>query len=115
MSDNEETTPAVARNANESRGRGSRWSRRAEELLGRTRNAAESGLRAVKTRAEEQDRVGQATHRALELASGGLDAAGRALSQLGDATRPDVRGRGAAPATRTARSEKGGRGRPETT
>ena len=72
--DDEETTPAVARPTTDGGGkaRGRRLTRRAEALLGRTREAADSGLRAVKDRAREQDRVGEATHRALELASGGL-------------------------------------------
>jgi hypothetical protein len=109
MADNEDTTPAVAGNAKESKAR-ARLTRRAEELLDRTRKAADSGLRAVKTRAEEQDRVGVATHRALELASGGLGAAGKALSQLGDAARPSLRG--TAPAPRSSRSSKEDKARP---
>jgi hypothetical protein len=111
--DDEETTPLVARPMTDGSGRarGRRLTRRAEELLGRTRDAADSGLRAVKERAREQDRVGEATHRALELASGGLGAAARALGQLGDATRPPVRG--ATPAARSPRTDRGtGRGRP---
>jgi hypothetical protein len=109
MSDDEETTPAVARNVTGGSGgaRARRLTRQAQELLDRTRRAADSGLNAVKARAREQDRVGEATHRALELASGGLGAAGRALSKLGDAARPASRG--SSPAARSQRSEKGGR------
>ena len=114
MSDNEETSPAVARKANDGKARGRRLGQRAEELLQRTRTAAEGGLRAVKTRAQEPDRVGQATHRALEFTSGGLDAAGKALRQLGEATKPQVPGQGTPSAPRAARSEKSGRARPET-
>jgi hypothetical protein len=54
-------------------------------------NIAKSGLRYVKDRARRKDPVGQATYRALELVSDGLDIAGRTLRQLGDATQPPSR------------------------
>lgn len=54
-------------------------------------NIAKSGLRYVKDRAKRQDPVGQATFRALELVSDGLDVAGKALRQLGEATQPPAR------------------------
>jgi hypothetical protein len=53
---------------------------------------ARDGLRLVKDRAGRHDTVGDATHRALELVSGGLGAASRALRQLGEATQPPARG-----------------------
>jgi len=54
-------------------------------------NIARSGLRYVKDRARRHDTVGQTTYRALELVSDGLDIAGRALRQLGEATQPPSR------------------------
>jgi len=55
-------------------------------------NIAKSGLRYVKARARKRDTVGEATYRALELVSDGLGTAGKALRQLGEATRPPARG-----------------------
>jgi hypothetical protein len=54
-------------------------------------NIARNGLRYVKDRARQGDTVGQATYRALELVSDGLGVAGKALRQLGEATRPPAR------------------------
>jgi hypothetical protein len=107
--DQEETIPAVAAAKAGGRRRwnreelGKRASKTAREVLQTTRRAAESGLDAAKTRASNDYRVGVATHRALELASDGLGVAGRALSELGRATRPATPG-AAAPATRTPKS-----------
>lgn len=56
-------------------------------------NFARSGLRYVKDRAKRRDTVGEATYRALELVSDGLDVAGKALRQLGEATQPPARTR----------------------
>jgi hypothetical protein len=52
---------------------------------------ARNGLRYVKDRAKRRDTVGEATYRALELVSEGLDVAGKALRQLGEATQPPTR------------------------
>jgi hypothetical protein len=118
MQEHEESIPAVAETR--SGGGRRRWNRQelgrqasktAREVLESTRRAAESGLDAAKTRAASEDRVGVATHRALELASGGLDAAGRALSQLGQVTRPSTPG-ASVPATRSPKS--GRRSEPKT-
>jgi hypothetical protein len=54
--------------------------------------AARRGLTLVKTRARRKDTVGEATYRALELVSGGLGTASKALRDLGEATRPPARG-----------------------
>jgi hypothetical protein len=54
-------------------------------------NIAKSGLRFVKDRARRTDPVGEATYRALGLVSEGLDLAGKALRQLGEATQPPAR------------------------
>ena len=54
-------------------------------------NIAKSGLRYVKDQARRRDTVGEATYRTLELVSDGLGAAGKALRQLGEATRPPAR------------------------
>ena len=62
-----------------------------EEATGQVANVARKGLRRVKARARRHDRVGEATYRALELTSGGLDAAARALRQLGEAVEPPAR------------------------
>jgi hypothetical protein len=58
----------------------------------RVRRLADDSLRFVKARAGRNDRVGEATYRALELVSGGLDVAAKALDRLGEATQPPVRG-----------------------
>ena len=102
MPNDEDTIPVVT--GAKTRGR-RRWARTAREVLDSTRRAAEDGLGAVKTRARSDDRVGEATYRALDLASTGLDAAGRALRQLGDATRP-VRGNPPATTTRAPKSPR---------
>ncbi len=79
MQDIEETTPKVAGTAT--------------DPLHRLEHAARDGLRLVKDRARQRDRVGEATYRALELVSDGLVAAARALRQLGEATQPPPRAR----------------------
>jgi len=56
-------------------------------------NIAKTGLRYVKDRARQEDPVGEATYRALQLVSDGLGTAGKALRQLGDATKPPARAR----------------------
>ena len=61
---NSDEIPAVPRPDPGSR-RGRRWVTEAERL-------ARSGLGAVKTRARRDDRVGEVTHRALDLVSGAL-------------------------------------------
>lgn len=63
-----------------------------------TSRVAKRGLGLVKARARRHDPVGQATYRALEVVSGGLSTAARALRQLGQATEPPAR----TPSTRTA-------------
>ena len=62
-----------------------------EEAADRVANVARKGLRRVKARARRDDPVGEATYRALELTSGGLDAAARALRRLGEAMEPPAR------------------------
>jgi hypothetical protein len=54
-------------------------------------NIARNGLRYVRDRAKRRDTVGEAAYRTLELVSEGLDVAGRALRQLGEATQPPTR------------------------
>jgi hypothetical protein len=103
MPNDKDTTPVVA--GAKTGGSRRRWPRTAREVLDSTKRAAEDGLGAVKTRARGDDRVGEATYRALDLASTGLDAAGRALRQLGDATRP-IRGNPPATTTRAPKSSR---------
>ncbi|HEY4027929.1 MAG TPA: hypothetical protein VGO86_15995 [Candidatus Dormibacteraeota bacterium] len=86
---NNEETPAVVRPPAGAR-RGRRLADEAERL-------ARSGLGIVKARARRDDTVGQVTHRALELVSGGLGVAGKTLSKLGETTEPPVRGTAARP------------------
>ena len=73
-----------------------------DEATTRVTKAARDGLRQVKARARRHDRVGEATYRALELTSGGLGAAARALRQLGEAMEPPAR---TLPARRSARGD----------
>jgi hypothetical protein len=63
-----------------------------------TSRVAKRGLHLVKARARRHDPVGQATYRALEVVSGGLSTAARALRELGQATQPPAR----TPSTRPA-------------
>jgi hypothetical protein len=98
---NPEKTPVVARLT--------AGSRRGRRLAGEAERLARSGLDFVKSSARRDDRVGVVTHRALELVSDGLDAAGRTLSHLGEATEPPARGQ----ASRTeAATKKPARTRP---
>jgi len=69
-----------------------------DDATTRVADAAKRGLRLVKERAERRDRVGDTTHRALELVSDGLGATAKALRQLGDAVEPPARGSRSAPA-----------------
>jgi hypothetical protein len=89
--------------------------RTARQVLGGTipERVAKNGLRMVKARAKRRDRVGEATYRALELISGGLDAAASALRQLGEATEPPARGpRSHAATSSSASATSGARARP---
>jgi hypothetical protein len=54
-------------------------------------NIAKTGLRYVKDQARRNDPVGEVTYRTLELVSDGLGRAGKALRQLGEATKPPAR------------------------
>ena len=95
---NSDEIPAVPRPDPGSR-RGRRWATEAERL-------ARNGLGAVKARARRDDRVGEVTHRALDLVSGGLGIAGRALSQLGEETEPPARGAAPRPSAPTGTTPK---------
>jgi hypothetical protein len=57
-----------------------------------TERVAKDGLQRAKARARRQDRVGNATYRALELAHTGLGSAARALGRLEEAIQPPARG-----------------------
>jgi len=71
-----------------------------DEATTRVADAAKRGLKAVKQRAQRRDRVGETTHRALELVSDGLGVTAKALRQLGDAIEPAARGSRNAPAVK---------------
>ena len=74
--------------------------RNIDEATTRVTDAAKRGLKLVKQRAQRRDRVGDATHRALELASDGLGVTARALRQLGEAVEPPARGSHNSPAVK---------------
>jgi hypothetical protein len=109
MQNVEEATTEVASTPH-SRGLASQARRTGREVLDGTERAAKSGLRFVKARARRRDPVGQATYRALELISGGLEATSKALGQLSEATQPPARAVGSRP-TATSTSEKKGTAR----
>ena len=92
---NEETT-ATEEPGTRPTGRPDEFARRAQQagrdVLDSTQRAAKSGLKAVKARARRRDRVGEATYRALELVSDGLEASSKALGQLSEAVQPPSRG-----------------------
>jgi hypothetical protein len=65
------------------------------------------GLRLVKARAKRDDRIGEATYRALDLASDGLGIAAKALRELGDAIEPPARTPRTRPSPKTAKAGRG--------
>ena len=75
--------------------------RNIDEATTRVTDAAKRGLKLVKQRAQRRDPVGDATHRALELASDGLGVTARALRQLGEAIEPPARGSHDSPAVKS--------------
>lgn len=60
-------------------------------LAKETERMAKDGLQRAKARARRQDRVGNATYRALELVHTGLGSAARAFGRLEEAIQPPAR------------------------
>jgi hypothetical protein len=61
-------------------------------LARETERVAKDGLQRAKARARRQDRVGNATYRALELVHSGLGTAARTFGRLEEAVQPPARG-----------------------
>jgi hypothetical protein len=73
---------------------GRRLARETERVAREAGRVAQDGLQRTRKRAKQQDRLGNATYRALELAHTGLGSAARALSRLEEAVQPPTRGDG---------------------
>jgi hypothetical protein len=78
----------------------------AQETAKTAERVASRGLRFVKSRAKQDDLVGQATQRALELAHSGLGGAVKGLSRLERAIEPPARGADRRPAAKPATPRK---------
>jgi hypothetical protein len=78
----------------------------AQESAKTAERVASRGLRYVKSRARQDDLVGQATQRALELAHSGLGGAVKGLSRLERAIEPEAHGAARRPAAKPATPRK---------